>query len=79
MARVGQQRHGGKKLSLKRLQENHVDDILDAFLAVVYNQNTSANGQANLNSLASVPFNSTMICKMKGGMKMEDLFHAVVT
>jgi len=45
MAGVELERHGGK-CSLKLLQKNHADDILDTLLAVVYNQTTAANRQA---------------------------------
>jgi hypothetical protein len=49
---LGSSATGGKMiLKAPPKKKNHVDDILDTFLAVVYNQNTSANGQANLNFL----------------------------
>jgi len=38
---------GGGGSCLKFLQKYHADDILDTLLAVVYNQNTTANGKAN--------------------------------
>jgi hypothetical protein len=48
MARIEPQRHGEKViLKASPKKKTHEDDILDTFLAVVYNENTTANRQAN--------------------------------